>query len=77
MPLPQIILNLPFLAAGWLIKALFFARKGYLKDYMRGSAAGLSYCRPEKKVKFERRNLKNYGTIQAELWLNLFRRVVS
>ena len=77
MPLPQILLNFPFLLAGWLIKAVFFARRGYLREYMRGSAAGLSYCRREKKVKFERRNLIHYGTIQAELWLNLFRRFVS
>ena len=73
----KILLNFPFLLAGWLIKAVFFARRGYLREYMRGSAAGLSYCRREKKVKFERRNLIHYGTIQAELWLNLFRRFVS
>ena len=33
MPLLQIILNLPFLAAGFLIKFLFFAVKGMGKEY--------------------------------------------
>ena len=36
MPLLQIILNLPFLAAGFLIKFLFFALKGMGKEYLAG-----------------------------------------
>ena len=36
MPWPQILLNLPFLAAGFLIKTLFFGAKGYLREYVTG-----------------------------------------
>ncbi|MCD8337917.1 MAG: glycosyltransferase family 2 protein [Lachnospiraceae bacterium] len=76
MPWPQIILNFPFLLAGFLIKMLFFARKGYLREYVRGLGAGGALCRPDKKVVFQWKNLKHYGRIQIELWVNLFRRLL-
>lgn len=79
MPFLQILLNLPFLAAGFLIKLLFFARKGYGKDYAAGLAAGLKMCRTAdaraKKVRFRLNNLGNYIRIQLELWVSLFRRI--
>jgi len=74
MPWPQIVLNFPLLLVGFLIKMLFFAQKGYLKEYVRGLGAGRALCRPDKKVVFQRKNLKHYGRIQIELWVNLFRR---
>lgn len=79
MPFLQILLNLPFLAAGFLTKLLFFALKGYGKDYVRGLAAGFQMCRTAdaraKKVRFRLRNLGNYARIQLELWISLFRRI--
>lgn len=81
MPLIQRIINLPFLMVGFLIKTLFFAKKGYGKIYMKGLWEGLSLsCSAkgsEKKVKFKGENLKNYFVIQWELWANVFRRFVS
>lgn len=76
MPWPQIVLNFPFLLVGFLIKMLFFAGKGYLREYVRGLRAGRALCRPDKKVVFRRKNLRNYGRIQVELWVNLFRRLL-
>lgn len=77
MPLGQILLNLPFLLAGFAIKALFFARKGYGRIYFAGLRAGLALCRsPEgraRKVRFKMSRLGNYSRIQMELWLNLLR----
>ena len=79
MPVLQRILNLPLLLPGFGIKLLFFAVKGYGKEYAAGIKNGLALCRkPEnrgKKVKFRFRNLKNYLKIQLELWINLFRRL--
>ena len=62
MPVLQRILNLPLLLPGFGIKLLFFAVKGYGKEYAAGIKNGLALCRkPEnrgKKVKFRFRNLK-------------------
>lgn len=78
MPLFQLVLNLPFLAAGFLIKLLFFAAKGFGGIYAKGLAEGLKLCfderGKEKKVSFRWKNLGNYGKIQIELWRNMFLR---
>lgn len=74
MPLGQIILNFPFLLFGFLVKALFFALKGYGKEYLAGIKNGFCISKKEKKVLFQWRHLKNYGKIQVQLWLNLVRR---
>lgn len=44
MPPLQILLNLPFLLAGFLIKFLFFLKKGYGPVYARGLWNGLRMC---------------------------------
>ena len=77
MPLPQIILNLPFLAVGFTIKTVFFARRGYLRRYLRGLAAGLRPADPSKIVRFQVKNLPNYLRIQCWLWLNIIRRAAQ
>lgn len=79
MPLLQIIINLPFLAAGFLVKTLFFIKKGLGKEYVSGLAAGvqlsLSAGGKAHKQKFCIKRLGNYIKIQLELWLNLVRLV--
>lgn len=75
MPFLQILLNLPFLAAGLLVKLLYFVAKGYGREYITGVARGIRMCRREKKVRFRRENLGNYCKIQWELWVNVIRRV--
>ncbi len=45
MPAWQILLNLPFLATGFLVKTLFFVRKGLGGIYVRGLLEGLSMGR--------------------------------
>ena len=74
MPLIQIILNLPFLAAGFLIKFLFFAVKGMGKEYAAGIKNGFSISMKNKKVPFRMKHLPNYCKIQLELWINIVRR---
>ncbi len=75
MPFLQIVLNLPFLLAGFGVKYLFFLRKGLGKTYRKGLLAGCKLCRREKKVKFEWKNLSNYVGIQLALWRNLGKRL--
>ncbi len=78
MPLAQRILNSPFLAAGFLIKTLFFTKKGFKETYTKGLKEGKKLAKSrsgrEKIQKFQSKYLKNYCKIQLELWKNLFRR---
>lgn len=79
MPIFQVILNLPFLIVGFGAKLLFFALKGYGREYAAGIKNGFCLSKKKenrkKKVKFRWKNLGHYLTIQVELWLNLFRRL--
>lgn len=74
MPVLQLLLNLPFLLAGFGIKYLFFVKKGLGKTYRKGLKKGISMCQREKKVKFCWKNLPSYGKIQIELWVNIGKR---
>lgn len=74
MPVLQIIINLPFLVAGFGIKILFFALKGFGREYIAGIKNGFQISRKNQKVSFKLRNLPNYLKIQLELWVNIFRR---
>lgn len=75
MPLAQILLNAPLLFLGFFVKWLFFVRKGFGKEYLRGLLAGVKLAREGEKVPFQKRHLKHYVRIQAELWWNILRRI--
>lgn len=42
MPVCQLILNIPFIAAGIVIKTVYFAKKGLVTAYLKGIVKGLS-----------------------------------
>lgn len=75
MPLLQIIWNLPFLAAGFFIKWLFFVKKGMGKTYAKGLWTGFLRCFSREgrkhKVPFRKKHMRNYLRIQLELYANL------
>lgn len=73
MPWPQIILNIGFLAIGFLIKYIFFIRKGYGDLYLKGLKEGIKNRNKIKKTEFKRNNLKNYFKIQWRLIINTFK----
>lgn len=73
MPFLQILLNLPFLAAGFGIKLCFFAAKGMGREYLAGIKNGFQISRKGKKVPFSLKRLPYYVKIQMELWANLLR----
>lgn len=81
MPLLQIIINLPFLLLGFLVKIAFFVRKGHGRTYCRGLANGFKlYFSKEgrwHKVPFKLCNLKNYLLIELELLWNIIRRIIG
>lgn len=75
MPLIQLLVNAPFLAAGFLIKYLFFVKKGLGRDYREGLLRGIRLCRtnPGKRVHFGIQHVTRCASIQLELWRNLLR----
>ena len=77
MPVLQIMLNLPFLIVGFLIKTLFFVRKGMGKDYvsglLRGVRLSMGPAGKRHRQKFDKGRFWNYVSIQMELWRNLVR----
>lgn len=79
MPVLQILLNFPFLLLGFLIKYLFFVRKGmgsrYLKGLKEGLALSWSRAGKDKKVRFKWKNFGHYVRIQGQLWFNMCRRI--
>lgn len=77
MPVIQVIGNLPFLTLGFLIKYLFFLKKGFGTVYIRGLLCGIQMCVDGKKETFRIKNSKNYIVIQWELWVNTIRRFLG
>lgn len=77
MPLFQWIWNFPFLTAGFLIKFLFFCKKGmgrpYLKGLWRGLRKSCSKSGRERKVAFRWNFLRHYLAVQWQLYVNTLR----
>lgn len=80
MPIVQIVLNLPFLIPGFLVKTAFFTLKGFGKEYVKGIGNGFALCKKGKKegkkVPFRWKHLGNYARIQVDLWINTIKRLV-
>ncbi len=78
MPPLQILINLPFLLAGFTVKTAFFIRKGFGGIYLKGLLRGfrIYYKEGGRKmhVPFCLKNTGNYLLIQWELWVNTVRR---
>lgn len=77
MPLFQLLLNLPFLMIGFLVKTVFFIPKKMGMLYVKGLVCGLKRCLSKKgqaeKVKFSWSRFGNYIAIQGQLYANMFR----
>lgn len=69
-PIPMKVLNFIFLFFGFLIKYLFFLRKGFGSIYLSGIKEGLSTRNKIDKVKFNKKNTKNYFKIEYRLIIN-------
>ena len=70
LPIPMKIVNFIFLFLGFLIKYLFFVRKGFGPIYLAGIREGLSTRGKIQKVKFKSKNTKNYFKIEYRLIIN-------
>ena len=63
----QLILNLPFLITGYLVKYLFFLKQGFGKDYISGALEGIRTCSKCQKVPGLAGRLKQTVRIQADM----------
>ena len=70
LPIPLKIVNFIFLFLGFLIKYLFFVKKGFGSTYLDGLKEGLSTRGKISKVKFEFKNTINYFKIEYRLIIN-------
>ncbi|MCM1215888.1 MAG: glycosyltransferase family 2 protein [Lachnospiraceae bacterium] len=77
MPLLQWVWNLPFLVPGFLIKFLFFCKKGMGGLYLKGLKEGFEKLFSEegrkRRIRFQWAHLGNYLAIQWQLYANMLR----
>ena len=70
IPIPFKIINFIFLFFGFLIKYIFFLKKGFGPQYLQGIREGLNRRNELEKVKFRGKNFKNYFKIEYRLIIN-------
>lgn len=77
MPFLQILINLPLIVAGILIKHAFYVKKGLGKAHIKGLLSGFSkiFKGSGKRVRFGGKQILNSLLLQLELWLNCLRRI--
>ena len=79
MPPAQILINLPFLLAGFVLKLLFYCRKGLGGSWWKGTRKGIRLCcslqGKKRRVPFSRKRLAAYLVIQWELWRNIWYKI--
>lgn len=73
MPLLQLVLNMPFLLLGYVIKYLFFKRKGLGGAYREGILQGMKGLSTIKKVSFKWAHIPQYIYIEGMLIKNTVR----
>lgn len=70
IPIPLKIINFIFLFLGFLIKYIFFVRKGFGPIYLKGIKEGLSTRNKISKTKFKSKNTINYLKFEYRLIIN-------
>jgi GT2 family glycosyltransferase len=73
MPWPQLLVNSPFLLLGFLIKYLFFIKRGQGKHYWEGLVEGLRTLHKVEKTAYRSENRGHYFKIEYQLLRNIFK----
>lgn len=73
MPLPFLIVNMPFLLAGYIIKGIYFAKKKLGLAYLKGIKEALEMLPQIEKVPFQWEHFGNYLVIELELWIHTWK----
>ncbi|WP_048190924.1 glycosyltransferase family 2 protein [Methanobacterium sp. SMA-27] len=77
MPWPQLALNFIFLILGFLIKYLFFLKKGYGNEYIKGLQDGLKSLSKIDKIEYKSNRRNNYLHIEWLLIKNTVKNIFS
>lgn len=73
MPLLMLIINLPALILGYLLKITVFSLRGFPKYFVQGTKEAFKTFSKIKKPKFKFKNTLNYVLIEAWLFADCFR----
>ena len=73
MPILQLIINIPALSLGMLVKYIWFRKKGFEKTYISGIKEGFQTLNKVQKVPFRISNMINYIKIEYLLVKNTFK----
>lgn len=76
MPLLMLLLNLPFLVLGYLLKVVMFRLRGFGSDYAKGFGEAWKAIPKLEKPRFRWRDLPNYVWAECSLIAGLFRYIV-
>jgi len=76
MPFIQLLINLPIILLGIIIKTIFYSRKKFTKIYLDGIFEGLKSLNKIKRTKFKFKNLVNYICIEVDLILATFKYII-
>lgn len=76
MPLLMLLLNLPFLVLGYLLKVLMFRLRGFGSDYAKGFHEAWKAIPKLDKPRFRLRDLPNYVWAECSLIAGLLRYIV-
>lgn len=77
IPIPLKIINFIFLFFGFLIKYIFFLKKGFGSIYLEGIKEGLKTRSKLEKVNFKKSNLKNYFKLEYKLIINTLKFLIK
>ncbi|MCC0683608.1 glycosyltransferase family 2 protein [Clostridioides sp. ZZV14-6345] len=77
LPFFQILINGLFILMGFLIKYIFFSKKGYGKEYKKGFIEGIKTLKNVEKNTFKFKNMLNYIKIEYLLIINMFKYILS
>ena len=72
----MLLLNLPFLLLGYLMKAVMFRLRGFGPAYGQGFKEALQTIGKIQKPKFRLKNIPNYILVQLWLVVGLFQYAV-
>lgn len=70
MPNWQLIVNMPFIIGGFIIKTLFYFKKGFGKSYFGGIVEGIKGIKELKRVDFKKAGLGRIARIEFSLLAN-------
>lgn len=73
MPFLMLLINLPALLLGYLLKIAVFSLRGFPKYFVQGTKEAFKTFKIIKKPKFKFKNLPNYILIEAWLFIDCFR----